>query len=133
LDWANRDINITKEKYDIYRKSDVENIIGWMCDAIKSDYKSPKGKSNGVGGFNDYEQRKYDFDKLEENLLGKNNNDKVTEEDNMRWRKSWLKCRNRRYQMSAMSFRYIENINYISSLINKEEQNIYNMRFNIIN
>jgi len=43
--------------------------MGWMLDAIKGDYQLPKGKKR-VGSFNDYEQRSYDFDKLERKLLG---------------------------------------------------------------
>jgi len=82
---AKGNVNIIKEKYDLPRKSDIGNVVGWVRNAIKGDYKAPKGKANVVGAFNDYEQRKYNFDKLEENLLGKNKDDKVTEEDNMSW------------------------------------------------
>lgn len=82
---ARGNVNIIKEKYDLPRKSDIGNVVGWVRDAIKDDYKAAKGKANVVGKFNDYEQRKYDFGKLEENLLG-NNDEKVTkEEDSMSW------------------------------------------------
>ncbi|MCB2362166.1 replication initiation protein [Clostridium estertheticum] len=65
---AKGDINIIKEKYS-YSLSvpKIENMVGWIIDAIKNDYKSPKGKANK---FNEYEQREYDFEELEKKLLG---------------------------------------------------------------
>ena len=84
LTTAKGNLEIIKEKYNLPRKTDVWNIVGWVRDAITGNYKAPKGKSNAIGSFNDYDQRKYDFDKLEESLLGKND-DKTNEEDNMRW------------------------------------------------
>jgi plasmid replication initiation protein len=84
LTTAKGNLEIIKEKYELPRKTDVGNIVGWVRDAITGNYKAPKGKANVVGSFNDYEQRKYDFDKLEDNLLGKND-DKSNEEDNMSW------------------------------------------------
>lgn len=82
LNFANGDIHIIKEKYEIAKvTSDIKGLMGWMLDAIKGDYKPPKGKKR-VGSFNDYEQRAYDFDKLEKKLLGWDNNemDEVGEE-----------------------------------------------------
>ncbi|MBW9146859.1 replication initiation protein [Clostridium sp. CM028] len=84
LTTAKGNLEIIKEKYDLPRKTDVANIVGWVRDAITGNYKAPKGKTNAVGSFNDYEQRKYDFDKLEDTLLGKND-DKSNKEDNMGW------------------------------------------------
>ena len=84
LTTAKGNLEIIKEKYDLPRKTDVGNIVGWMRDAITGNYKSPKGKSNAVGSFTDYEQRKYDFDKLEDKLLSKNDY-KSNKEDNMEW------------------------------------------------
>lgn len=54
--------------------------MGWVIDAITGNYKASKGKSNAMGKFNDYEQRKYDFDKLEDDLLGRNDNNIKWEE-----------------------------------------------------
>ena len=84
LTTAKGNLEIIKEKYELPRKTDVLNIVGWVCDAIKGNYKAPKGKANTIGRFNDYEQRKYDFDKLEDDLLGKNDY-KSNEEYNMSW------------------------------------------------
>ncbi|MCB2362165.1 replication initiation protein [Clostridium estertheticum] len=65
---AKGDINIIKEKYSYsVEAAKIENMVGWIIDAIKNDYKSFKGK---VNKFNDYEQREYDFEDLEKKLLG---------------------------------------------------------------
>ena len=70
LNTAKGDLNIIKEKYDIVSKmKKVDSVVATMIDAIRKDYQAPKGKENG-GSFNDYEQRQYDFDKLERKLLG---------------------------------------------------------------
>ncbi|MCB2307400.1 replication initiation protein [Clostridium estertheticum] len=79
---AKGNLKVIKEKYDLPRKIDVGNIVGWVIDAIKEKYKAPKGMSNAGGSFNDYEQRKYDFDKLESSLLGKYD-DRFYEESTM--------------------------------------------------
>ncbi|WAG63323.1 replication initiation protein (plasmid) [Clostridium estertheticum] len=65
---AKGDINIIKEKYSYSAAvPKIGNMVGWIIDAIKNDYKSPKGK---VNKFNEYEQREYDFKELEKKLLG---------------------------------------------------------------
>jgi len=70
LDTAKGNINIIKEKYEIAKVTPgIKGIVGWMCDAIKRDYQQLKGKVDN-GSFNNYEQRSYDFDKLEKALLG---------------------------------------------------------------
>ena len=70
LDTAKGNINIIKEKYEIAKVTPgIKGIVGWMCDAIKRDYQQLKGKVEN-GSFNDYEQRSYDYDKLEKALLG---------------------------------------------------------------
>jgi len=73
LDTAKGNINIIKEKYEIAKVTPgIKGIVGWMCDAIKRDYQKLKGKVEN-GSFNNYEQRSYDFDKLEKALLGWDN------------------------------------------------------------
>jgi len=70
LDAAKGDINTIKEKYNLAKNvSKIDNIVGWILKALKEDYQIPKGKIK-AGGFNDYEQRAYDFDALEKKLLG---------------------------------------------------------------
>ena len=65
---AKGNINIIKEKYSYSAAvPKIGNMVGWIIDAIKNDYKSPKGK---VNKFNEYEQREYDFEDLEKKLLG---------------------------------------------------------------
>lgn len=76
LDVAKGDINIIKEKYKLSENaSKIGSVVGWIIKAIKEDYQQPKGKIK-VDKFNDYEQRKYDFDDLEKKLLGWENNNK---------------------------------------------------------
>lgn len=79
LDTANGNINIIKEKYDIVSHlKKVDSVVATMIDAIRKDYQAPKEKENG-GSFNDYEQRVYDFDKLERDLLGWENKQEESE------------------------------------------------------
>jgi len=74
LDAAKGDINTIKEKYNLAKNvSKIDNIVGWILKALKEDYQIPKGKIK-AGGFNDYEQRAYDFDALEKKLLGWDSN-----------------------------------------------------------
>ena len=100
---ARGNVNLIKEKYDLPRRSDIGNVVGWVRDAIKGDYKAPKGKANVVGRFNDYEQRKYDFSKLEENLLG-NNDEKVTKEDSMSWEEKLVKYKETKPSETSTAF-----------------------------
>ena len=73
-DTANGDIYKIEEKYALAQKAvKIDSIVGWMLRAIKDDYQVPKGKIK-TGGFNDYEQRTYDVDALEKELLGWDNN-----------------------------------------------------------
>lgn len=74
IDTANGDLNIIKEKYAISKKvPKIKNIVGWVIKAIKDDYQNPKSMTKS-GAFNEFEQRDYDFDKLERQLLGWDNN-----------------------------------------------------------
>jgi plasmid replication initiation protein len=68
---AKGDINIIKEKYS-YAKTvtKINNLVGWLIDAIEKDYKPPIGKVK-VSVFNDYPQRTYDVKELEKKLLGR--------------------------------------------------------------
>ena len=69
-DTANGDINIIKDKYSQAQKvTKIDSVVGWMLKAIKENYQAPKSRSKN-GDFNNYEQRDYDFDKLEKKLLG---------------------------------------------------------------
>ncbi|WP_251862436.1 replication initiation protein [Clostridium sp. Marseille-Q2269] len=66
---AKGDISLIKEKYEISKKYEINSIVGFMLSALMDDYPenipSPKKDT-----FNDFEQRTYDFKKLEEKLLG---------------------------------------------------------------
>jgi len=73
LDAAKGNINIIKEKYVLTQNvAKIDNVVGWMIDAIKRDYQIPKNKFK-VDSFNDYPQRRYDYNDLEKKLLGWDN------------------------------------------------------------
>lgn len=64
------DLNRINEKYEISKTiSKINNLVGWMIDAIKKDYQLPKNKVK-IGTFNNFEQREYGsctLDDLERN------------------------------------------------------------------
>lgn len=70
LNTSNGNIEIIKEKYEVAKVSNINNLIGWMTEAIRKDYKMPEGKTK-KGKWGDYEQREYDMDELEKKLLGR--------------------------------------------------------------
>lgn len=70
---SNNNVNIIKEKYEqMKRQKYVSNIVGWMITAIKENYSTTilRNKEQQQDFFNSYEQRTYDYDKLEKGLLG---------------------------------------------------------------
>lgn len=70
---AKGNIDIIREKYKMAQKSkNINNLTGWMISAITNDYKS-KGKER-IDSFNNYDQRTYDFKRLEEEFLQWENN-----------------------------------------------------------
>ncbi|EPY2286813.1 replication initiation protein [Clostridium sporogenes] len=70
FDTAKGNIDLIKEKYQIAKQTNnINNLVGWIIDALKKDYKEPIGKTK-VDKFNDFEQRQYDFEDLEKKLLG---------------------------------------------------------------
>lgn len=64
-----------KKLYDNSNKSEISNVVGWLIAAIKNDYKlneSKVGESNSknkTNSFNNFNQRKYDYEQLEMFLL----------------------------------------------------------------
>ena len=66
---ADNDIERISAAYTIasQQEDNIENIVGWMITAVKEKYSAPKkkGKKNS---FNNFDQRDYDFDKLEREL-----------------------------------------------------------------
>ncbi|HDI3019209.1 TPA: replication initiation protein [Clostridium botulinum] len=70
FDTSKGNIELIKEKYQIAKQTNnINNLVGWLIDALKRDYKEPIGKTK-VDKFNDFEQRNYDFEDLERKLLG---------------------------------------------------------------
>ncbi|HIG0362333.1 TPA: replication initiation protein, partial [Clostridium sporogenes] len=69
-DVAKGDIDLIKEKYSIAKESNnIKSIVAFMVSALKEDYKGSISKAK-VDRFNDFEQRNYDFEQLESQLLG---------------------------------------------------------------
>ena len=70
---ANGYINKIQEKYNLSKSMPgIKNIVGWMIKAIQEDYHAIKGKEK-ISSFNNFDQREYDFEKLERKLLGWDN------------------------------------------------------------
>ncbi|MCY6355986.1 replication initiation protein [Clostridium sp. ZS2-4] len=67
---ADENIERIKEKYLLAKEQKkIKSLVPWIIKALKEDFKTPI-KSEIIDSFNDYEQRKYDFDELEKRLLG---------------------------------------------------------------
>ena len=75
-DSSNGDIDLIYKVYQDKKNTQITGgIVGLMISLVKPGvYAEPK-KSCSKGGFNDYEQRVYDFDDLERKLLGWDNAD----------------------------------------------------------
>lgn len=79
FDVSKRNIELIKEKYQIAKQTNnINNLVGWIIEALKRDYKEPIGKTK-VDKFNDFEQRQYDFVDLERKLLGWNKTEESIE------------------------------------------------------
>lgn len=71
LDTASGDVDTIKEKYEIAKSANnIKNLVGWLTIAIKHKYKFPTEKVV-QRKFCNFEQREYDWDELENGLLGK--------------------------------------------------------------
>ena len=60
--------------YEVLQSSPAEksNVVGYLIKAIREDYTVIKGKPENKNAFNQFPQRKYDFEKLEKEILGEN-------------------------------------------------------------
>jgi plasmid replication initiation protein len=67
---AKCDIQYIKKVYEYSKTQDVDNLIGFMKKMVIPGVLQEKIKTSKVGTFNNYEQRSYDFGKLEWQLLG---------------------------------------------------------------
>lgn len=80
-----------KQCYKYTLNKNVPNIVGYMRTLVRG-FNKPQTNIK-KGSFNDYEQRKYDFNQLEKDLLSKDNDDKVTEENNTSWEEQLVEVR----------------------------------------
>lgn len=64
---ASWNMALIREKYDLASTQNVNNLVGWLIEAIKGDYQKPikKGKIIDPG----FKQREYDFDALQKEVL----------------------------------------------------------------
>jgi len=65
---ANYNIDLIEQKYQIAKTQNINNLVGWLLDAIKNDYNKPIPSTN-KNSFNNFEQRSYNYDELEKQLL----------------------------------------------------------------
>ena len=69
LECANYDKEKVLEKYKLAKKvKNIDNLMAWMLSAIKNDYKTVETKAdkNATNKFNNFQQRKYSDEQLEE-------------------------------------------------------------------
>lgn len=65
---AQNDISLIIAKYNIAkRQGNIDNLVGWLIKAIETDYSEPiSKKSQSKNKFNDFPQREYSLEELEE-------------------------------------------------------------------
>ena len=64
---AKNNVNLIKQCYEyLLTKDNVKNIVGYMRKIVMN-FEEPKSNIK-IGTFNNFEQREYDFEKLEKNL-----------------------------------------------------------------
>lgn len=69
-DSSNKDLDIIEKVYEHFKNKNSDNFIGLMIAMVKpGQFKEPL-KNDKIDTFNDYDQRSYDFEKLEKELLG---------------------------------------------------------------
>lgn len=76
------DFKLISKVYEHFRNKKADNFIGLMINQVKpGEFQEPKSNTPKTK-FNDYEQRKYDYNDLEKKLLGwdKEEKDQVGEE-----------------------------------------------------
>lgn len=70
LQAANNNTKLIEQKYQIAQKQrKIDNLVGWLIKAIQEEYAEPVEKRQ-VSKFDDIEQRKYNYNELEKQLLG---------------------------------------------------------------
>lgn len=70
---SSNDLGKCKQAREILdqQKRPVNNVVGWIIEAIREGYVSvTKNPSTAANSFNNFPQRKYDYDALERKLLG---------------------------------------------------------------
>lgn len=69
---ANGNLDIIKEKYAAtLNKKNINNFVGFLLTSIKDDFKVTEKVNKSNNSFNNFNQRKYDYDELEKKLLNR--------------------------------------------------------------
>lgn len=68
LDTANGDIVVVVDKWNIIKNCNLRNKTGALIKAIQENWKVTSNTKQGT--FNNFDQREYDYDDLENKLLG---------------------------------------------------------------
>lgn len=67
---ANGDIDKVKRVYEYSKTQNIDNFVGFMLKMVKDDtFIEPKGLKKNLK-FNNFKQREYDYEELENKLLG---------------------------------------------------------------
>ena len=64
---AKYDIEIIREKYEIAKSQNIDNLVGWMLKAIENDYQKPRKTAKAVN--HGFKERDYDFDELLKDII----------------------------------------------------------------
>lgn len=69
---ANGNLDIIKEKYSAtLNQKNIKNFVGFLLTSIKDDFKVTEKVNKNKNTFNNFKQRKYDYDELEKQLLNR--------------------------------------------------------------
>ncbi|WP_053284728.1 replication initiation protein [Clostridium botulinum] len=72
---AKHDLKKVKRAYELSLKQrQIKNLFAWLKDCIEKEYSTPVAVTNieeNKDTFNDFPQRRYDFEELEARLLGR--------------------------------------------------------------
>lgn len=67
---ANGDVQYIAKIYEYSKTQNIKTLVGFMKEMVKPGVLQKNIKTSKASTFNNYEQRRYDFDKLERQLLG---------------------------------------------------------------
>ncbi|MBM7835627.1 replication initiation protein [Clostridium sardiniense] len=84
LENAENDIEKVERIYNYSKTQNIENLVGFMIKMVKGDNFIEPIEDKKQISFNDFPQRKYDFDKLEDKLLRHYQDENIQIEDDLK-------------------------------------------------